>query len=183
VNDHAETGAILESNMDALTISAWVNFSTFSTTEGGHGIVAQMGYPGANCDFCFGVIGDGDSARFQFAATDDGTVPTNIVVSSPTRVDFPSLIGFSIDTDTWYHLAVVFDRATTSAIIYVDGHVVGENPSLPDVPIHGSTQPTWIGRHQAGHAGERRWLTGRIDDVAIWNRALGRFEIDSLAGN
>jgi hypothetical protein len=80
----------------------------------------------------------------------------------------------------WYHVALVYDGSTTSASIYVNGaldsvHSVGAN-------LTASTAALTIGfLPQGTRVDSTAYFIGRIDEVAIWNRALSPGEIQSLA--
>jgi len=99
---------------------------------------------------------------------------------TPANYDFVYYLGPPMDyayvdcncfaTDTWVHLAGVVDSGTTMTF-YVNGVMQAQMP----VP-HGITAgiPTlYLGRWP----GPSRFLTGTMDDVAIWNRALVPEEI------
>ncbi|MCD4735973.1 MAG: T9SS type A sorting domain-containing protein [Bacteroidales bacterium] len=177
-DDYVEVTGILETNMDVLTLSAWVNFNT-TNTPGGYGIITKYDYPAnINSDFYFGLIAgsSGTDPNFQFSGTDDGTVPDIFTVGSPAISQFPSLFGFSIEINTWYFIAATYDRAVTTAKIYVNGIDVTVNSTIPDLPIHGSTQPVWFGRIIS----DQRWLDGKIDEVCIWDAALTQDQIRDI---
>ncbi len=174
-DDYVEVTGILETNMDVLTLSAWVNFNT-TDTPGGYGIITKFDYPtNINSDFYFGLIAgaSGTDPNFQFGGTDDGTVPETFTVSSPAISQFPLLFGFSIEINSWYFIAATYDRAVTTAKIYVNGIDVTVNSTISDLPIHGSTQPVWFGRIISA----QRWLDGKIDEVCIWDAALTQDQI------
>jgi len=79
--------------------------------------------------------------------------------------------GFS--PGRWYHLVGVIDNASSRARLYVDGALVVDDAET--TPMERDTGAVWIGWSPT-NAG----VDGRIDEVAIWNRALSAAEIAAL---
>lgn len=78
---------------------------------------------------------------------------------------------------TWVHVALVIDGATVR--LYRDGVEVG-NETIP-TPLPESDTPIFIGAGDNGGAGIREYVTGRIDDVRLYDHALSRAELMALA--
>jgi hypothetical protein len=79
--------------------------------------------------------------------------------------------------DQWQHLAMVYDGnqgATERTRIYVDGALDSVHPSVAGLAVN--TQNLQIGDLPGG--GDR--MIGRMDDLAIWTRALSDAEIKSI---
>ncbi len=75
-----------------------------------------------------------------------------------------------METDSWHHVAVTFDGEIIT--IYADGENVSE------VPQPGPTvDSTGFDLHIGNGAAFDRPLHGMLDEVRIWNRALGEDEI------
>ncbi len=178
IDDHFVVTGIseLEVDIDKLTLSAWVNFNVLNT-PGGYGIITKSSYPNnTNCDFYFGLIAGASSSdpRIQFGMTHDGSVPETFGISSPLLSEFQANFGFSIDIDKWYFLTLTFDRGIM-AKIYVNGIEVASETTIPDLPIHGSTQPLWFAK-----GSDNRWINGNIDEISIWNAALTQDQIRDI---
>jgi hypothetical protein len=101
-----------------------------------------------------------------------------------SRFDFaywaPPLSGYlfvgceCVDVGRWVHLAAVVDTEANRVTLYEDG-VVGDQETRPsDVPPGDST--LYFGRWNM----DGRFLSGDLDDVAIWSRALTASEIAAL---
>ena len=74
----------------------------------------------------------------------------------------------------WYHLAAVADKDRVS--LYLDGtlqdqHAV-QRPFMGSEPL-----PVFLGATQ----GKRNFLSGLIDEIAVYNRALGPDEVKKIA--
>lgn len=74
-----------------------------------------------------------------------------------------------LDTDKWYHVAVTYDLATTTMILYKNGVVVDENNAV--YAFTGSALR--IGAFDTNS----NLFHGIIDEARIWNRALTQAEI------
>lgn len=76
-----------------------------------------------------------------------------------------------LPTGRWVHLAGTFDGQTIR--LYMDGAECGsmERPG----PMKPSTVPLTLGSYEAGHAA---YFTGLLDEVKVWDRALGAEEIN-----
>ena len=80
-----------------------------------------------------------------------------------------SFAGGSISTNAWHHVAAVTLAGLTT--LYVNGNAVG-SASFP------MNTPDGTGlRLGMGYPGENYALDGRVDDVALWSRALSASEI------
>ncbi|MBL7936159.1 MAG: T9SS type A sorting domain-containing protein [Bacteroidia bacterium] len=65
-------------------------------------------------------------------------------------------------TNTWYHIAVTYDAATTTLKLYKNGVVVSTNTS---VPAYGGGNAVRIGAYTAGG----NLFNGTIDEARVWN--------------
>ena len=80
--------------------------------------------------------------------------------------------------DQWHHIATVVDAPAGTLTLYVDGTV----QAMMDVPhgiLPGQTT-LFLGRWPNPVTGPSRFLSGALDDVAIWARALAPEEIGLL---
>ncbi len=89
--------------------------------------------------------------------------------------------GGEIVPNQWSHVALTFDYATHTAILYHNGAQVGSATS-PD-PIHPWTSvPVGLGYRNVASldvwAGQR--FAGRLDEISIYNRALTQSEIQAI---
>jgi hypothetical protein len=80
--------------------------------------------------------------------------------------------------DAWTHVAAVVDADAGSATLYVSGAAPVEVPVPAGISPGQST--LLMGRWPAPVLGPLRNLTGALDDVAIWTRALTAEEIGEL---
>jgi hypothetical protein len=84
---------------------------------------------------------------------------------------YPVAGGFSPTSGQWYHFAVTRNGDTWT--LYVDGAAVTANTIAIEIPD--ATAPLTIGR------AEEFFLTGLLDEVTIYNRALTSSEISAIA--
>jgi len=90
----------------------------------------------------------------------------------------------TLNANFWYHVALVFDGTLPAAQrvrLYVNGSLDGEfNETATSVPVFQT--PVHVGCMPAGtppSAGQE--FIGKLDEVAIWTRALGAAELMQLA--
>jgi hypothetical protein len=81
----------------------------------------------------------------------------------------------AITTDTWYHVAGVYNGDERR--IYINGRFDASQMVSRDIPTN--DQPVTIG----GWGSPSRYFNGTIDDVVLFNRALSDYEIQQLYEN
>src|SRR5574343_111628 len=72
--------------------------------------------------------------------------------------------------NTWYHVAVTYDAATTTMKLYKNGNLVATNTNVPQV-LNGNI--IRLGSFDDG----ANVFNGRMDEVRIWDRALTTCEL------
>ncbi len=138
-----------------LTIEAWVKYNK-QTETGDHDIVWSAK------DWRYSLRRTDDAYRFVIYDT---------TTSSWQKVD---TTGVAFEKDKWYHIAATYKNGDKIKI-YVNGTFNNET-SIPSITLNPQTDYIRIGVAQnIASAGE--WFNGAIDEVAIYNRALGPEEI------
>jgi hypothetical protein len=143
----------------ALSVSAW-----FKTTSSGYFTILSNytvggGYWGYHMSIeqpvtnwiVSGVIGDGAGTHIS---TVDGTT--------------------AINTGAWFH--AVFTSDGTNIKLYINGTQEGGNVSFPYSPSYEAGGDFEIGARDGGSAP----LTGSVDEVGLWSRALTQSEVTAL---
>jgi hypothetical protein len=134
-----------------LTIEAWINPDTLSTTH--QNSIVDRG----NSYWLF-VSTDKKLSFLRFRSGTYDALATDATI--PTR--------------TWTHVAVTYDSSTPDEVnLYINGHL-SKTGSL-DGPIDSISNPLTI-----GDRGRLHYFDGVIDNVAIYNRALNEAEIQDL---
>lgn len=82
----------------------------------------------------------------------------------------------SITTDTWYHVAAVYDGANLQ--IYLNGTAAG-SPVARTLVVGTDAAEMHIGNAWRGGINDRYW-SGAIDDVRVYNRSFSAAEIRQL---
>ena len=78
------------------------------------------------------------------------------------------------DPETWHHVAGVTDSSTQEEILYLDGEEVARKAGAT---LQDRGNPMRIGDNP--DARNRNWQ-GKVDDVAVWGRALSPIEIAEM---
>jgi hypothetical protein len=146
-----------------VTIAAWANFATFDTWNGivTKGGVVHSNYP-APYDVYTNQNGDG---RVQFYAGGDDAIAQVFSDVAP-------------ELETWQHIAVTWDEEG-EVVHYLNGEVNGIGfIDMEATPPVDADQPLYIGARQDFVTN----MTGRLDDVAIFNEALSETDILAVMG-
>jgi len=79
----------------------------------------------------------------------------------------------------WYHIVGSYDDTTETFKIYIDG----QEQASEQIAGFGSVGVNDDNMLLGGYRAIAYWLTGRQDDIAIWNRALSGGEVTTLYNN
>ncbi|OHB80591.1 MAG: hypothetical protein A2Z25_01075 [Planctomycetes bacterium RBG_16_55_9] len=148
-----------ESNFDCIaevTVAAWIKVNSFDKEWQA-------------------IVTKGDSAwRLQRNQDQDNLEFACSGLKVPSGSPYGGLSGQkSVNDGKWHHVAGVYDGE--EMVLYVDGQVDVSQPSSG--PIGANNQPVYIGENS--ERTERFW-NGLIDDVRVYNYALGQAEIEAL---
>ena len=83
-----------------------------------------------------------------------------------------------IGTNTWSHVAAVYDQAAGARRIYVNGVEVAERIDSPITVLNGTATVAIGAEFASGPAAY--FFTGMIDELAFYNRALSAGEIQAI---
>lgn len=150
----------LEIPNNSVTVSAWFNtdFLPEELVEGFAGIFDSQ-------QDAYVLYLDRGNNELRFKVTDNnGTA------------ERPGVPASMIVPEQWHHVMGVYDGANQSAKIYFDGDLIDvhTNASLTDPVQIG--QIAGIGSNPTPDDLAVYYFQGGIDDVAVWNRPLGRAE-------
>jgi hypothetical protein len=157
VDDYVDCGAneTLNTLSDAITVSAWVNIRSVTTTW--MSIVMK-----GETAWRLGVNGDTTGVHWAFTGGDRGWQAANSVTELP--------LG------EWHHIAGTYDRSV-GGTVWVDGVAETVNPDLDGIDTN--EQPLLLGENPESTG---RFFDGLLDEVRIYGRALSEAELRYLAG-
>jgi hypothetical protein len=79
-------------------------------------------------------------------------------------------------TGQWHHVAAVYDSATSTKRLYLDGNQVGTGMTIPDLAVDAKNFRVGL-----TYTGQNEYFDGLMDDVAVFNRPLSANLIRSIA--
>jgi hypothetical protein len=160
----------------SMTLAAWVNAGTLTTTFNDDVIISRDDFAGGYVGWVLkiGTLDCGTLAAAIQIASDATTSPERCSTTMPT-------------TNTWYHVAGVYDATAATLDLYVDG-VLDDgtlvNPPVPHVQYEPASQVhVQIGAADpaAGDVTGGVSLDGIVQDLRMYDRALQPAEIATLA--
>ncbi|MHC4534771.1 MAG: LamG-like jellyroll fold domain-containing protein, partial [Planctomycetota bacterium] len=151
----AGTNDQLDNLSDAITVSAWVNIRSVTTTW--MSIVMK-----GETAWRLGVNGDTTGVHWGFTGGARGWQAANSVTELP--------LG------EWHHIAGTYDRSV-GGTVWVDGVAETVNPDPDGVATN--QQPLLTGENPEATG---RFFDGLLDEVRIYNKALTGVEILKLVG-
>lgn len=152
---------------DTFSWSAWV-YITGSTGSSGnrHVICSKMI---ANGGFVYCATDETNGLYPYFEVWKNGTSSTTVTGDT------------AVTTNTWQHHAVTYEYVadgTSKIRLYLNGVLVGSTDTAVGPPS-GNFNPFRIGGHDNGTV--VRYLTGRLDDLRLYDHALTLAEVETLA--
>ncbi len=161
-DDYVNTSQSSTFNLTSYTISAWVN----TTNTAGYQDIFENGGSAYNAGG-YALTIDRDIGGF--AAVDCFTI--NATGGQYQQVQ--GTTNMSSHKNEWHHLVCSFDGTTTR--LYVDGVQEGSDTT----PVITMVTPPFA-THIGAIAENSQYFTGRIDEVALYNRSLADYEIARL---
>lgn len=176
IEDVSFARATNASSGGTFSVEAWV-YGANQTVDAG---IVSKGYNGAlnagtgtgTEQFVLDVTG-GDPRKFRFLVRD---AAGNGHVAQSTVVPFVGDVLNNVPA--WHHLVGVCDQPNGTLSLYVDGLPVASGSIPTTAGILDQPLAMTIGSRQSGGAAEydNQWK-GRIDDVALYNSALGSGQV------
>lgn len=161
LSQYVSLPAGIVSGLTTTTISTWVNLS--SANNGSH--IFDFG-TGAT-SYMYLTPRNADTGTIRFAISNSGS-------AGEQRIDGNA----ALPVGGWHQVAVTLNGSIGS--LYVDGALVGTNPSMTLTPASlGTTTQNWIGRSQSG---SDPYLDGAVDDFQIYSSVLTSGQVATAYG-
>jgi hypothetical protein len=165
-----------------LTVALWVRFTTAAghdscgSTPTGLQYLFHKRTPRTNGNIEAVALVRTQDNRFGFILGDSAGARTEVD-------DTPAGVA-SLATGIWYHVVGTFDM--TQARLYINGALNSTGIALRSNPVEFGTTPVFLGRSGecvARASGDTNWeaeLSGSLDDVRYYDRALSALEVKAL---
>ncbi len=88
------------------------------------------------------------------------------------NLSYDVVTGPPVVLNQWTQVVGAYDAATKVKQLFVNGQLFGQNVNALYVPMTGATNPLYIGQGDGGW-----YFNGKIDEAAIYSRALSRAEV------
>jgi Concanavalin A-like lectin/glucanases superfamily len=147
----------------AISTAAWIYETGTSASVQGVTQAVNDQFPGF---YAYGV-------RLNASGAPQACINGNTGSGSTTCVT-----GTALSLNTWHHLGMVWDAASTLLRLYVDGAQIGTAVSTLTTATF--VLPVGVGANYSGGSVES-YFTGRIAEAAIWGVALSAAEMSALA--
>ena len=142
----------------SMTVSAWINSAAFPGDDAA--VVSKRG-----------------SIGFQLDTTiDRGPRTIGFKLTGSSGADMIRYGATAMQTNTWYHVAGVYNATTATMTVYLNGQV-DDGALLGTVTASQQNSPENV--HIGRRANGGFLFNGRIDDVRIYDRALTAAEIQT----
>ena len=142
---------------NAFSLEAWVNLSAFSGNDST--VIAAKEDPYSTRQYQLAMFNSGGHWVFRPGVM----VPGGFIGFNGTN---------AVQLNTWYHVVETYDGAVLK--LYVNGNLDGSTAASG--PINVTANPFRVGSDGSGP-----WnFIGNIDEVSLYNRALGPSEIQSI---
>lgn len=158
IGDYFDIGTVNELNSSSdFSVSAWFNLSAASNIES--------------------IFGGGTSTSARAWVQIPSTTTVRIGVNS--GIDDFTVPTLTVDGTQWYHLVATVSG--TTATLYLDGSSVGTATCL--VPASSAFNDVRIGGLNGAAFGNTRLFNGKLDEVALFNRAITSTEVSNIYNN
>lgn len=145
---------------NAVTVEAWVKYAGFFSDSAGHAIVSEA-HGTSNGFMLYQACGAPYNRVRYFVVTEVGR--------------YTGQSSTPLSTETWYHLAMVYDGLKLT--LYIDGDYDSSVLAEGTIKWTGTIPNLYIGStYTAGGAK----FNGTIDEVRIWNTALTIEQLGSV---
>ncbi len=166
----ADTASLNPGTGDGLTLSAWIKPESVS----GFHLILEWN----PSDKMPGVVG----AQIALGHTPGsvGVLQANVVDTQGGHHILTSASGVVVP-GRFQLVAVTYDKATGSGVLYVNGIEVARGQWGSFTPL--TTGDLWISRRPTDHPGDwtyNAFFSGLLDEISIYNRALTAEEIKSV---
>jgi len=134
----------------------------------------------------FGIVVKESSSSFpwtiayEFAVRDPPTGLTTMLVSDGTNDSVGHFSDAALADSMWHHIAAAW-ASGGDVSMYLDGVLKFQgNEQVPVNTVNNTSDPVLIGAFRWNTWGQYRSMTGDIDEVRIYNRALSADEIREI---
>lgn len=157
IDDRVTFGTVMNATLDAatsLTVEAWV----YPVDVDAFGVIAGN-YSTGGGSMQFLLRRDGNTFAFY---TDRGAGLSSVAT--------PAIVAYN----TWQHVAGVWNSATQTMMIYVNGVLQGTTTGVTGTSLATTINPVMLGWNSINEQ-----MQGSVDEVRIWTRALCSSEISN----
>ncbi|MCC6822823.1 MAG: hypothetical protein IT579_18995 [Verrucomicrobia subdivision 3 bacterium] len=101
--------------------------------------------------------------------------------SGGNPVNLPAVTNISLNS-TWHHVALTYDALSRAFLHYVDGSLVYSNSFVPNYANSSVNDLVNLGARNRNGVVDL-FFAGKVDDLALWARALSQAEVQDVIAN
>lgn len=145
------------------TVECWIRLESLPTTSNYQMLVSKHGVSG-QYGYVWGVWNESGAYQIRGGVSSNGS-----------NFDYHAVGLGTFNTNTWYHIAIVFTASTHTLEVYKDGVSVGTDSTGSITSIYDNTQLFHLGAANQGTP--LAFLDGLIDEVKIYSDVRTSSEI------
>lgn len=150
---------------DDFTIESWIKLESLPSANGqNYSILTQ--WDNGSRGFVFTYTYYNVSGGFRAIRME--------MQNSANTASIEKIVPYDFALDTWYHVAVSYDKSGGDAVVYINGYEVGVMTGLP-AGMNNSSADIVVG-HDANY-GSQSSFDGLIDGVRVWSSIRSETEI------
>lgn len=157
---------------NSFSISAWVNYAALPNPFSDAAICDKWQQDGSSNSWVFQLTRPDDTAAYRLRSY--------ISSNGSYQSGNDKYVAWTPNLSQWYHVVLVVDFTVPEFRFYVNGVQQGSSQGISNNSIFSGDANPSIGAHMATSSSFSNFMSGYIDDIGIFSKALTLSEISYL---